>query len=65
MRNAQGPRHSQIHELLKASEGIELAGQGRAEAYGWVERMPVHQHYRSPGKKQRGAARANLSKVPG
>jgi transposase InsO family protein len=57
--------HSQIHEFLKASEGIEFAGQGRAEVYGWVERMLVHQQYQSLGKKQRGAVRAYLSKVTG
>jgi hypothetical protein len=39
MRNAESLSHSQIGEFLKASEGIEFAGQGRAEVYGWVQRM--------------------------
>ena len=65
MRNAESLSHSQIHEFLKAGAGIEFAGRGRAEVYGWVERMLVHQQYQRLGKKRRGAVRAYLSKVMG
>jgi transposase InsO family protein len=65
MRNAESLTHSQIGEFLKASEGIEFAGQGRAEVYGWVDRMLVNQEYSRQGRKQRGAIRAYLSKVTG
>jgi transposase InsO family protein len=65
MRNAESLSHSQIGEFLKASEGIEFAGQGRAEVYGWVQRMLVHQEYSRQERKQRGAIRAYLSKVTG
>lgn len=65
MRNAESLSHAQIGEFLKASEGIEFAGQGRAEVYGWVQRMLVHQEYSRQERKQRGAIRAYLSKVTG
>jgi transposase InsO family protein len=65
MRNAESLSHSQIGEFLKASEGIEFAGQGRAEVYGWVQRMLVHQEYSRQERKQRGAIRTYLSKVTG
>src|ERR1035437_7685547 len=65
MRNAESLNHTQINEFLKASEGIEFAGQGRAEVYGWVQRMLVNQEYVRQGRKQRGAIRAYLSKVTG
>lgn len=65
MRNAESLTHSQISEFLKASEGIEFAGQGRAEVYGWVQRMLVNQEYVGQGRKQRGAIRRYLSKVTG
>ena len=65
MRNAESLNHTQINEFLKASEGIEFAGQCRAEVYGWVQRMLVNQEYVRQGRKQRGAIRAYLSKVTG
>jgi len=65
MRNAESLTASQITDFLKGSEGIEFAGQSRAEVYGWVERTLVNQEYCRQGKKARGAIRAYLSKVTG
>lgn len=65
MRNAESLTQSQISDFLAASEGIEFAGQGRAEVYGWVQRMLVNQEYGRQERKQRGAIRAYLSKVTG
>jgi len=65
MRNAESLTQSQISEFLKASEGIEFAGQSRREVYGWVQRMLVSQEYQRQGKKRRGVVRAYLSKVTG
>src|SRR5664279_3195290 len=65
MRNAESLSQKANHEFLKGSEGIEFAGQGRAEVYGWVQRTLVDQQYQTQGKKARGAVRAYLSKVTG
>jgi transposase InsO family protein len=65
MRNAESLTQSQIGEFLKASEGVEFAGESRAETYGWVQRMLVHQEYARQERKPRGAIRAYLSKVTG
>src|ERR1022692_4777127 len=55
MRNAESLSQAQISEFLKASEGIEFAGQGRAEVYGWVQQMLVNQEYARQERKPRGA----------
>ena len=65
MQNAESLTAEQISEFLKASGGIEFAGQSRAEIYDWTERMLVQQEYSRQGRKQRGALRAYLSKVTG
>jgi len=65
MQNAESLTAEQISEFLKASGGIEFAGQSRAEVYDWTERMLVQQEYTRQGRKQRGAIRAYLSKVTG
>ena len=65
MRNAESLSQAQISEFLKAREGIEFAGQGRAEVYGWVQQMLVNQEYARQERKPRGAIRAYLSKVTG
>jgi transposase len=65
MRNAETLTAEQISGFLKGSEGIEFSGQGRAEKYGWTERMLVAQEYATQGKKQRGTIRGYLSKVTG
>jgi transposase InsO family protein len=65
MQNAESLTADQISEFLKASGGIEFAGQSRAEVYAWTERMLVQQEYARQGRKQRGSIRAYLSKVTG
>jgi hypothetical protein len=65
MRNAESLSQPQITDFLKASDGIEFAGQSRAEVYGWVQRTLVHQEYGRQGKKARGVIRAYVSKVTG
>ncbi|MGH8415389.1 MAG: integrase [Terriglobia bacterium] len=65
MQNAEALSAEQISEFLKGSQGIEFAGQSRAEIYAWTERMLVAQEYRRQGKKRRGAVRAYLAKVTG
>jgi len=65
MQNAESLTTEQISEFLKASGGIEFAGQSRAEVYEGTERMLVQQEYTRQGRKQRGAIRAYLSKVTG
>lgn len=65
MRNAESLNQAQINEFLKASEGIEFAGQSRAEVYGWVQQTLVSQEYQKQGKKGRGVIRSLLSKVTG
>jgi transposase len=65
MQNAETLTAEQISGFLKGSEGIEFSGQGRAEVYGWTERMLVAQEYGKQGKRQRGAIRGYLSKVTG
>ena len=65
MQNAESLTAEQISEFLKASGGIEFAGQSRAEVYEGTERMLVQQEYTRQGRKQRGAIRAYLSKVTG
>lgn len=66
MQNAERLTPEQIQEFLKGSEGIEFAGQSRAERYEFVQRVLVAQEYAAQkSKKQRGAIRAYLSKVTG
>jgi len=64
MQNAENLTQTQIQEFLKGSRTIEFGGQNRAELYGWVQRVLVAQEYALQGKKERGAIRAYLSKVP-
>jgi transposase InsO family protein len=65
MENAERLSLEQIREFLQGSQGIEFAGQNQAERYQFVQRVLVAQEYARPGKKQRGAIRAYLSKVTG
>ena len=65
MQNAESLNPEQIRQFLELSEGVELAGQSRAEIYAFVERGLVAQQYASLAKKQRGAVRRYLSKVTG
>jgi transposase InsO family protein len=66
MQNAERLTPEQIQEFLKGSQGVEFAGQSRAERYEFVQRVLVAQEYAAQkGKKRRGAIRAYLSKVTG
>ena len=65
MQNAEELNPEQISEFLKASHGIVFSGQGRAETYGWTQRVLIAQEYASLGKKERGAVRAYITKVTG
>src|SRR6266536_3031548 len=65
MQNAEGLKSDQISDFLKASAGIDFAGQTRVEIYGWIQQVLVAQDYGRQSKKQRGRIRAYLSKVTG
>ena len=65
MQNAEGLKPDQISDFLKASEGIDFAGQSRVEIYGWIQQVLIAQEYGRQSKKQRGSIRAYLSKVTG
>lgn len=65
MQNAENLNPDQIRRFLELSEGVEFAGQSRAEVYAFTERVLVRQQYAGLGKKERGAVRRYLSKVTG
>ena len=65
MQNAENLNPDQIRRFLELSEGVEFAGQSRAEVYAFTERVLVTQQYVALGKKERGAVRRYLSKVTG
>lgn len=65
MQNAENLNPDQIRRFLELSEGVEFAGQSRAEVYAFTERVLVKQQYAGLGKKERGAVRRYLSKVTG
>ncbi len=65
MQNAETLNPDQINQLLTLGDGIEFAGQSRAERYVFAQQLPVAQEYARQGKKQRGAIRADLSQMTG
>lgn len=65
MQNAENLNPDQIRRFLELSEGVEFAGQSRAEVYAFTERVLVTQQYAALSKKERGAVRRYLSKVTG
>jgi hypothetical protein len=65
MQNAESLSREQIQEFLRSSEPIELAGAGRDERYGWVERVWAAQNYGKLSKGERGLVRAYVRKVTG
>ena len=65
MQNAENLNSDQIRRFLELSEGVEFAGQSRAEVYAFTEGVLVKQQYAGLGKKERGAVRRYLSKVTG
>jgi hypothetical protein len=52
MWNAESLSQAQIDEFLKGSEGIQFAGQCRAEVYGRVQQTLVGRQYRKQGKRR-------------
>src|SRR5215472_13755631 len=65
MQNAEVLTQEQIRKFLRGSQGIEFAGENRAERYQFVEQVLVAQEYATQGRTPRGAIRAYLSKVTG
>jgi transposase InsO family protein len=65
MQNAETLNPDQISQFLRLGDGIEFAGQSRAERYAFAQQLLATQEYARQGKKQRGAIRAYLSKMTG
>jgi transposase InsO family protein len=65
MQNAETLNPDQISQFLALGDGIEFAGQSRAERYAFAQQLLAAQEYARQGKKQRGAIRAYLSKMTG
>ena len=65
MQNAEKLNPDQISQFLRLGDGIEFAGQSRAERYAFAQQLLATQEYARQGKKQRGAIRAYLSKMTG
>jgi transposase InsO family protein len=65
MQNAETLNPDQISQFLILGDGIEFAGQSRAERYAFAQQLLAAQEYARQGKKQRGAIRAYLSKMTG
>src|ERR1035437_9406541 len=65
MQTAETLNPDQINQFLTLGDGIEFAGQSRAERYVFAQQLLVAQEYARQGKKQRGSIRAYLSKMTG
>src|SRR5450759_1069842 len=65
MQNAETLNPDQISQFLVLGDGIEFAGQSRAERYTFAQQLLTAQEYARQGKKQRGAIRAYLRKMTG
>jgi transposase InsO family protein len=55
----------QIRAFLAGAQPVEFAAQGRAEIYGWVERVLVHYEYARQGKADKGLLRRYAGKMTG
>lgn len=55
----------QIQAFLQGNAGIRFEGISRAEMYGWIERVLVHQQYQQQGRSGRGLIRQYLGKMTG
>jgi hypothetical protein len=55
----------QIRAFLAGAQPVEFAAQGRAEIYGWVERVLVHYEYGRQGKADKGLLRRYVGKMTG
>ena len=54
-----------IRAFLAGAQPVEFAAQGRAEIYGWVERVLVHYEYARQGKADKGLLRRYVEKMTG
>jgi hypothetical protein len=54
-----------IRAFLAGAQPVEFAAQGRAEIYGWVERVLVHDEYARQGKADKGLLRRYVEKMTG
>jgi transposase InsO family protein len=54
-----------IGAFLAASESVRFAGCGRAEIYGWVERLLCHHEYPLQGRRSKGLLRAYVEHMTG
>ena len=48
----------EIEAFLGASESVRFAGQGRAQIYGWIQRLLGQQEYPGQGRRAKGLLRA-------
>jgi len=55
----------QIRAFLAGAQPVEFAAKGRAETYGWVERVLVHYEYGRQGKADKGLLRRYVGKMTG
>ena len=55
----------EIEAFLAASECVRFAGCGRAEIYGWVERLLCHHEYPLQGRRAKGLLRAYVERMTG
>src|ERR1035438_6656037 len=54
-----------IEAFLAASESVRFAGCGRAEIYGWVERLLCHHEYPLQGRRSKGLLRTYVERMTG
>jgi len=55
----------EIEAFLQASESVRFAGCGRAELYGWVERLLCHHEYPRQTRRAKGLLRAYIERMTG
>lgn len=55
----------EIEAFLAASESVRFVGCGRAEIYGWVERLLCHHEYPLQGRRSKGLLRAYVACMTG
>lgn len=55
----------EIQAFLAGAGPVEFAAHGRAEIYGWVERVLVHYEYAGLGKASKGLLRRYVQKMTG
>jgi transposase InsO family protein len=55
----------EIEAFLAASDSVRFVGCGRAEIYGWVERLLCHHEYPLQGRRSKGLLRAYVEHMSG